>query len=103
MPYLPSLVLLIPVLMLAACTKPWSSTHEYTCSDDYKFMITYSSTENPGDIAILEDATGKTKLPRAPSDSGTRYSNGSTVFFISNENAQIQQAGTIIHSECTAD
>ena len=69
---LPPHYLLIPVLALAACTKPWTPTHEYTCSDGYAFTIAYSDTDNPGDIAILEDADGKTKLPRAPSASETR-------------------------------
>jgi membrane-bound inhibitor of C-type lysozyme len=101
MSYLPAYCLLIPVLALAACTKPWTPTHEYTCPDGYAFTIAYSNTDNPGDIAILEDADGKTKLPRAPSASGTRYSNGATIFLSADDKAQIQQAGTIVHRECT--
>ena len=103
MPYLPAYFLLIPVLALTACTKPWTPTDEYTCSDGYTFSITYSDTDNPGDIAILEDANGKTKLPRAPSATGIRYSNEATVFISVDDKAMIQQAGTSIHSECIAD
>jgi len=100
MPYLPAHYLLIPVLALAACTKPWMHTYEYTCADNYTFTITYSDTDNPGDIAILEDANGKTKLPRAPSAAGTRYSNGALEFLSTDDKALIQQAGTVMHSEC---
>ena len=62
MPYLSPHYLLIPVLALSACTKPWAPTHEYTCPDGYAFTIAYSATDNPGDIAILEDADGKPQL-----------------------------------------
>ena len=100
---LPARCLLPAMLLLTACTKPWSPTYEYTCPDGYEFTIVYSDTDNPGDIAILEDADGTTKLPRVPSASGTRYSNDATEFFGKGDEAMILQAGTIVHRECTTD
>jgi len=102
MPQLSARCLLVALLPLAACTKPWTPTREYTCPDGYAFTIAYSNTDNPGDIAILEDAHGTTKLPRAPAASGARYSNGATIFWNAGDEALIQQAGTIVHRECTA-
>jgi len=93
--------LLPAVLLIAACTKPWSSSYDYTCPDGYEFTIAFSDTENPGDIAVLEDADGMTKLPRAPSASGSRYSNEATEFFSKGDEAMIRQAGKIVHGKCT--
>jgi membrane-bound inhibitor of C-type lysozyme len=100
---LPARCLLPAVLLIAGCTKPWSSTYDYTCPDGYKFNITYAGTDNPGDIAVLEDIDGKTKLPRAPSASGTRYTNEATEYFSKGDDAMILLAGEIEHRECTTD
>jgi membrane-bound inhibitor of C-type lysozyme len=100
---LPKRCLLLVVLLLAGCTKPWSSTYDYTCPDGYEFTITFSGTNNPGDIAFLKDTDGITKLPRAPSASGTRYTNESTEFFSKGDDAMILQAGEIVHGECTTN
>ncbi len=102
MPHLLVRLLVIVVFgALVACTKPWASTHEYTCPDGYAFTIAYSKTDNPGDIARLEDADGTTKLPRAPAASGARYSNGATVFWSKGDEALIEQAGRVVHKGCT--
>jgi len=100
---LPARCLLPAVLLLAGCTKPWSSNYEYTCPDGYQFTIAYSATDNPGDIAVLEDADGMTKLPRAPSASGIRYSNEATEFFSKGDEAIIRLAGENVHGECTTN
>ncbi len=103
MSHLPTPYLLMTVMAMTACTKPWTPTHEYTCPDGYAFTIAYSDPDNPGDIAIFEDADGTTKLPRAPSSSGTRYSNEATEFLRSGEEVTIKQAGTVMHNGCTTD
>ena len=84
-----------------ACTKPWTSTSRYYCPDGYEFQITYSGQDNPGDLATLEDDNGSRLLPRAPSASGTRYSNEAVEFFAKDDQAMILQSGTVMHRDCT--
>lgn len=96
----------ITLFMLAtaiACTKPWSSTYRYYCPDGYEFSISYAGTENPGDIATLEDDNGSRLLPRAPSASGTRYSDDAIEFFAKGDQAMILRAGTVVHRDCSTE
>ena len=86
-----------------ACTKPWTSTDRYYCPDGYEFQITYSGQKNPGDLATLEDDTGSRLLPRAPSASGTRYSNEAIEFFAKDDQAMIVQSGTVLHRDCSTE
>ena len=99
---LPARYLLPAALLITGCTKPWSPTYEYACADGYEFSITFSDTDHPGDIAVLKDADGQTKLPRAPSASGIRYSNEATEFFAKGDEAIIRKAGAIVHQDCAA-
>lgn len=100
---LPVRFLLMVMPLLGACTKPWSSSYEYTCPDGYEFTIAFSDTDNPGDIAVFEDADGTVKLPRAPSASGMRYSNEAIEFFGQGNEAMIRRGGTIAHRACTTE
>ena len=95
-------LLTIVLLALAACTKPMSKTWAYNCADGYTFNITYSDPENIGDIAVLEDASGATKLPRAVSASGEKYSNGATTFWSKGEEAMIMVAGIALSNSDSA-
>ncbi len=95
-----ALIAISAILSVTACTKPRAKTWEYSCPDGYAFTITYSKPKNMGDIAILEDATGTTKLPRSISASGAQYSNGATTFWSKGDEAMIMVGGEIQHKNC---
>ena len=89
--------------LATACTLPPQRTYEYVCPDGYEFSIRYSGSEDPGDIALLEDTSGRTKLPRAPAASGARYSDGVTVFWAKGDEAMILRGTVVEHSGCSTD
>jgi membrane-bound inhibitor of C-type lysozyme len=91
------------VLLIAACTIPPQHQQKFACPDGYQFTIRYSGSNDPGDVAILEDATGRIKLPRAPAASGARYSNGATVFWSKGDAAQILQGDIVEHADCSTN
>ena len=86
-----------------ACTLPPQRTYEYTCPDGYEFSIRYSGSQDPGDVAILEDASGQLKLPRARSASGERYSNGVNVFWSKGAEAMIMRGTVVEHAGCSTN
>lgn len=90
-------------LLATACTLPPQRTHTYACPDGYEFTIRYSGSDDPGDIAVLEDASGVVKLPRAPAASGERYSNGSIVFWSKGDEATILRRDEVLHGSCSTD
>jgi len=92
-----ALIALSSILVLTACTKPRAKAWAYNCPDGYTFTITYSNPDNVGDIAIFEDASGTTKLPRAVSASGAKYSNGATIFWSKGEEVMVTVAGDVQH------
>jgi membrane-bound inhibitor of C-type lysozyme len=95
-----ALIALCSILVLTACTKPRAKAWAYSCPDGYTFTITYSNPDNAGDIAIFEDASGTTKLPRAVSASGAKYSNGATIFWSKGEEAMVTVADDVQHKGC---
>lgn len=90
-------------LLVAGCVLPPSHEYAHTCPDGYAFNIRYSGADDPGDVAFLEDASGQTKLPRAPAASGARYSNGATVFRSKGDEAMILDGDTVRHQGCSTD
>lgn len=88
-------------LMIAGCTLPPRHEYAYSCPDGYEFTITYSGADDPGDIAVLEEASGTTKLPRAPAASGAHYSNGVTVFRSQDDVATLTRGNESRHVDCT--
>jgi membrane-bound inhibitor of C-type lysozyme len=95
-----ALIALGSMLALTACTKPRATASAYSCADGYTFTITYSNPDNAGDIAIFEDASGTTKLPRAVAASGAKYSNGATIFWSKGDEAMVTFAGDVQHKGC---
>lgn len=92
---------LLLILGVAACTKPATKRHAYTCPDGYEFTIAYSDQGDAGDIAKLEDTSGVRALPRAPAASGERYTNESTAFRSQDDEAAILKNGETVHGNCT--
>ena len=91
----------VGALLLTGCVLPPQHTHEYVCPDGYEFSIRYSGAEDPGDVALLEDESGASKLPRAPAASGARYSNGITTFWEKGDTAMILYGEEVAHADCT--
>ena len=91
----------VVAFLLAGCVLPPQHTHDYLCPDGYEFSIRYSGAEDPGDVALLEHESGTAKLPRAPSASGARYSNGITTFWEKGETAMILSGDEVAHVDCT--
>jgi len=91
----------VTVLLLSSCVLPPQHTREYSCPDGYEFTIRYSGSEDPGDVARLEDESGTSKLPRAPAASGARYSNGVTTFWEKGDTAMILHGDEVMHEGCT--
>ena len=91
------------LIATSACTLPPQRAYEYVCPDGYKFSIKYSGDRDPGDVAILEDASRKLKLPRAPAASGERYSDGSTVFWSKGSEAMILRGTVVEHAGCSTN
>ena len=92
---------IVALLAATSCTKPWSSTDEYTCADGYAFTIRYAGTDQPGDVALFEDGERSVKLPRAPSASGERYSNEAIEFFARGDEALVREGGAVVHRDCS--
>jgi len=91
------------VLLVTACTIPPQHQQKFACPDGYQFTIRYSGSNDPGDVAILEDASGQIKLPRAPAASGARYSNGATVFWGKGDAAMILHGDVVEHADCSTN
>lgn len=92
---------LLAVFIVGACTKPATRKYAYTCPDGHEFTISYSDQRDAGDVAVLVDESGTLQLPRAPADSGERYTNESTVFQIEGDSASIEKSGKVRHQGCT--
>jgi membrane-bound inhibitor of C-type lysozyme len=91
----------VVALLLAGCVLPPQHTYDYACLDGYEFSIRYSGAEDPGDVALLEEESGTSKLPRAPSASGARYSNGITTFWATGDTAMILYGDEVVRVDCT--
>lgn len=89
--------------LIAACSLPPQHRYAYECPDGYAFTITYSGTKDPGDVAILDDGSARTKLPRAPAASGARYSNGITAYWSKGDEATILVGGDPVHTGCSTN
>lgn len=95
-------LVLLAMLLVASCSVPSQRKYRYSCPDGYEFTIRYRGSNHPGDIALLEDAAGYTKLPRVPAASGARYSNGVTTYWSKGEEAMILRGGEVAHGGCSA-
>ena len=91
------LFVLVTIIAAAVCTKSRAKTSQYRCPDGYAFTISYSDPHNAGDGAFLEDQWGTTRLTRARSASGAKYSSDATTFWSKGDEATIMVAGKITH------
>jgi membrane-bound inhibitor of C-type lysozyme len=94
------LFVLVTIIAAAGCTKSRAKTWQYRCPDGYVFTIRYSDPQNTGEVAFLEDQWGATRLPRARSASGAKYSSDATTFWSKGDAATIMVAGKMTHQNC---
>jgi len=79
-----------------ARTLPADAT-EYACDDAKRLVVRHLAGGNAVMIVFRER---EFRLDQAPSASGTRYSNGSTILQSQGDQVSLEEEGAVTHSNC---
>ena len=90
------------VLALSGCiTAPDAEQNwRYVCPDGYEFTVEYSRNRSG---VVFRDEDQELKLDLIESASGSRYTDGSFVFWARGLNSLIRRDGETLHQDCVGD
>ena len=92
---------LIPLVMAGCITSPAAEQDwRYLCEDGYEFTITYNRDR---DAVRFRDGDLDLELELIESASGSRYTDGSFVFWSKGLSSFLRRDGDTLHTDCIGD
>jgi len=94
--------MVLAVLPLAGCllAPDAEQNWRYVCPDGYEFAVEYSRNRSG---VRFNDGEQQLKLDLVESASGSRYTDGSFVFWAQGLNSLIRRDGETLHTNCVGD